>query len=108
MRTLSKDMTKVGCIPYNWLIGYLLFFLFPDVEVVTLQRILNFFSGAEEVPPLGFPRTPTLNFNSDNIYPTASTCGVQLTLPDRYYSNFQEFEKALNTAFLFHGGFGLS
>lgn len=81
---------------------------FPDVQVVTLQRVLNFFSGAEELPPLGFPNPPILNFNSENVYPTSSTCALQLTLPDKYYSNFKEFEKSLDTAFLFHGGFGLS
>ena len=105
---IEQNMTKVGCNPYYWLMSCLLVFLFPDVEVVILQRIFNFFSGAEEIPPLGVPRIPTLNFNSDNIYPTASTCAVQLTLPDWYYSNFENFEKALNTGFLFHSGFGLS
>jgi len=42
------------------------------VGLVTLRSILSFFSGGEEVPPIGFDYTPELNFNSENIFLTAS------------------------------------
>ena len=77
-----------------------------SVGQVTLQRILNFFTGAE-VPPHGFLQTPVLNFNTENVYPTASTCAVHLTFPVKYYCDYEGFERAMNTALLYHGGFGL-
>lgn len=75
--------------------------------IVDLPCILNFFSGANEVPPQGFPFTPRITFNSDNIYPTASTCAVELTLPTKYHLDYQCFKNALDYGFLNHGGFGL-
>ena len=59
-------------------------------ETVTLSLgdCLSFFTGAEQVPPAGFDRECTLNFNSSNIYPTASTCALVLTLPTMYYDTY--------------------
>ena len=75
---------------------------------MTLSSILSFFSGSEEVPPLGFPSPPEINFNSTNIYPTSSTCAVQLTLPTMYHSDYyKSFKNAMEIGFLCHGGFGL-
>lgn len=65
-----------------------------------------FFSGASKVPPLGFSKTPTLNFSGDNIYPTASTCALTLTLPTRYREDYESYKRALRVGFKFHGGFG--
>ena len=36
--------------------------------------------GASRIPPLGFPKSPTLHFSEDNLYPTASTCSLTLTI----------------------------
>ena len=69
--------------------------------------ILAFFTGSESIPPLGFPHVPVLNFSPQNIYPTASTCDIQLTLPDRY-DDYEKFKDALTMGFRNHGGFGLS
>ena len=41
-------------------------------------------SGANRIPPLGFPKSPTLQFSEDNLYPTATTCAPTLTIPTRY------------------------
>ena len=68
---------------------------------------MNFFSGATDVPPAGYEVDPTINFNGNNVYPTSSTCALQLTLPTLYL-NFESFKSALDTAFLMHRGFGLS
>ena len=40
---------------------------------------MNFFSGATDVPPAGYEVDPTINFNDNNVYPTSSTCALQLT-----------------------------
>lgn len=75
-------------------------------SAVPLECILQFFSGARQIPPLGFSAEPELNFNFNNRYPTASTCAVQLTLPTAY-STYDIFKSMLTTGFLCHGGFGL-
>lgn len=77
-----------------------------DQSAITLPMVLSFSTGAEEVPPLGFPHDPVLGF-SDSLYPTAATCAIQLTLPTRY-TDYSAFKAALDLAFLSHGGFGLS
>ena len=73
--------------------------------VVSLPMVLAFFTGAESVPPTGF-HDAVLNFNPTNIYPTASTCAIELTLPTKL-ADYYEFKKNLDIAFTMHGGFGL-
>lgn len=69
--------------------------------------MLSFYTGAEEIPPLGFPHEPTLVFSTTNPYPTASTCAIQLTLPTKY-ETYSDFNRSMSYAILNHGGFGLS
>ena len=66
----------------------------PNADTVILPTILSFFTGADEVPPLGFPHPPTMTFSSENPYPTASTYAIQLTLPTKYKS-YEEFRTAV-------------
>ena len=49
-----------------------------DRSSVTLQDVKVFFTGAEKVPPMGFPRKPVLLFHHDSraVLPTASTCSL--------------------------------
>jgi len=68
---------------------------------------MYFFSGAFGIPPAGYDVDPFIYFSDKNLYPTASTCALQLTLPTRY-SDYSSFKNALDTGFLMHGGFGLS
>ena len=72
---------------------------------VNLGDILSFFTGANRIPPLGFADA-TLNFNPFNLYPTASTCGLCLTLPTKY-DKYDAFKEAFVFSILNHGGFGL-
>lgn len=69
--------------------------------------VMVFFSGAEGIPPVGYSQNPSINFNPNSAFPTASTCALELTLPTRY-SSYELFKHALDTAFTMHGGFGLS
>ena len=62
-----------------------------DEAPLGLGDCLSFFSGAERVPPAGFDKLCTLNFNSLNVYPTASTCALVLTLPTMYYNDYVTF-----------------
>ena len=73
---------------------------------IGMGDILSFFTGAENIPPLGF-EAATLNFSPNNPYPTASTRGLSLTLPTKYYDNYSDFKENFVFAIQNHGGFGL-
>ena len=73
---------------------------------MTLPKILSLFTGADEIPPLGFPHDPSLHFSDNNMFPMASTCAIQLTIPVQY-SSYNDFRKAMAYAILNHGGFAL-
>ena len=73
---------------------------------IGLSDVLAFFSGADQVPPLGFEHTATLSFHrGQEVLPTASTCTLELTLPILHleYSSFRRF---MHTGLREHGGFG--
>ena len=77
-----------------------------DVQV-SLKDVLIFFSGANAVPPLGFPRPPSLHFiHGPSPLPTASTCSLELHLPT-IHSNYAAFKEAMITGIMGHGGFGM-
>ena len=83
------------------------FSIILHVGDVSLSMVMTFFSSSDEVPPMDYPHEPVLNFNQDSPYPTSSTCALVLTLPTRYME-YDDFKLALDTAFIIHGGFGLS
>ena len=68
---------------------------------------LIFFSGASRIPPIGFDRECTLSFNPSSVYPTASTCALELTLPTMYHDDYIHFKDKMLYAFANNGGFGL-
>lgn len=65
--------------------------------------ILHFFCGATVLPRAG---KPIPHFN-DDVYPTASTCALEMTLPTRY-NDYKEFKYRLDQVFTMHRGFGKS
>lgn len=75
------------------------------VGIVTLSTVMSFFTGSDSIPPLGLPDA-VLSFNKDNMFPTASTCALELTLPTKLLS-YDEFKHKCDIAFTMHGGFGL-
>ena len=80
------------------------------LERVSLEDVLSFITGAEEILPGGYGWliTPQIHFSDIQPYPTASTCAIALTLPTKYYDEpYDVFKKAMNTAMTCHGGFGL-
>ena len=81
------------------------FIIGVDENSVKLETIVAFFTGADAVPPLGYPSV-TLNFNDENIYPTASTCAIVLTLPTKHQT-YDVFKQHMMIGFSMHGGFGL-
>ena len=84
--------------------------MYSNAGRITLEKVLSFFFGAEEIPPNGYGVViqPCLNFNDVQPYPTASTCAIALTLPTKYYDqSYDAFKRAMDTAMTCHGGFGL-
>lgn len=67
--------------------------------------MLAFFT-EDVIPPYGYSAV-TLNFNNDDVYPTASTCAVQLTIPTRH-KDYGTFKEHMKVALLMNGGFGLT
>lgn len=72
---------------------------------VTLAEVLIFFTGADNIPPLGY-QSASMYFNHDRIFPTGSTCAITLTLPTKHVK-YEDFKRHLNIGFTLHGGFGL-
>ena len=74
----------------------------------SLSDLLVFVSGADRIPPLGYERAPSVVFDhyQDRIFPTASTCDVQLRLPIVHEGNYQKFREAMIMALKDHDGFG--
>ena len=54
----------------------------PDEIFIHLPQILAFVTGADTIPPLGFPTCPVILFNNDTsrLLPVSSTCSLSLTL----------------------------
>lgn len=68
--------------------------------------MLQFISGATSIPQTGFDFKPSITFDDTIIYPMASTCALQLTLPLRHAAQ-EVFEEKMVYGILFNGGFGL-
>ena len=110
-----KFVTQVQMQLYYYLIKYLafhneqkyiiIFVNIIDPPQVNLKSILIFFTGADTIPPQGYP-SANLYFSHSNIFPTASTCAITLTLPTKHIK-YEHFKSHMNIAFSMHGGFGL-
>ena len=68
---------------------------------------MGFFTGADKIPPLGFNKTPSLEFldGCDKILPTASTCSITMRIPT-CYKEYGCFKDAMNLALKGNDGFG--
>ncbi|XP_065885486.1 E3 ubiquitin-protein ligase Itchy homolog isoform X2 [Dysidea avara] len=81
--------------------------LLEEMEEGDLSLALRFFTGSERIPPEGFAEC-TLYFNANNKYPTASTCGSNLTLPTKYVDKYEEFKRNMIYGFKHNRGYGYS
>ena len=110
---MEQEVSTLVCNLYRYSIHITVLVSDTDEMLVcTLEKVLFFFTGAEEIPPLGYevPATqvPCLSFSHSAVYPTASTCTIELTLPTKYFQDpYRVFREVMYTAMLCHGGFGL-
>ncbi|XP_031333130.1 G2/M phase-specific E3 ubiquitin-protein ligase-like [Photinus pyralis] len=67
----------------------------------TLADILIFITGADTIPPLGFPLQPKILFGheTNSLYPKANTCALQLELPV-VHSDYDSFKKSMEFGIL--------
>ncbi|CAM4567900.1 unnamed protein product [Leuciscus chuanchicus] len=77
---------------------------------VTLQQILIFASGVDNIPLLGFPYLPQLEFlhgenQSRRVFPEANTCQVVLRLP--LHTSYDNFVKFMESGILQSPTFGV-
>ncbi|CAG9763530.1 unnamed protein product [Ceutorhynchus assimilis] len=71
-----------------------------------LEDVFIFATGTDAFPPLGFPVRPKIAFLPENaIFPTVSTCAIELKLPTSYVS-YEEFKDKMDFAILNSNGFG--
>jgi len=75
---------------------------------VTFEQLLQFVSGADEIPILGYDTEPTLDFYTPvaNVrrLPCASTCDIRLFLPRG--ASVEELSSMLEESILECSGFG--
>lgn len=76
-------------------------------KCLTLQEVLAFASGLEELPPLGFKNQPIIEFiHTDRKFPEANTCDVVLRLP--VHRSYEEFSNHMCSGILQATEFGMA
>ena len=70
---------------------------------ITFEDILAFATGATDIPPMGFESKPTISFDANIKFPTASACANVLTLP--LGQSYEEFERNFSFVILNSYGF---
>nr|XP_055073116.1 uncharacterized protein LOC129453083 [Misgurnus anguillicaudatus] len=79
-----------------------------ECSPVTLEKVLEFTSGASTVPVLGFPHRPQIQFlhEANRIFPEANTCILVLRLP--LHSSYEAFKQYMMEGILQAPTFGLA
>ncbi|XP_039678115.1 G2/M phase-specific E3 ubiquitin-protein ligase-like isoform X1 [Perca fluviatilis] len=79
-----------------------------ECSPVTLEKVLEFTTGASTVPPLGFPHRPQIQFlhEGNRIFPEANTCALLLRLP--LHSAYEAFKQYMMEGILQAPTFGLA
>ena len=84
-------------------------FIENDAEMgCAVEDVMVFFTGSNRVPPTGFKRRPTVQFQHHlgRKLATASTCDLVLTLPVGHGSNYDGFKNDFILAVKGNDGFG--
>ncbi|XP_078023185.1 uncharacterized protein LOC117259544 isoform X3 [Epinephelus lanceolatus] len=79
-----------------------------ECSAITLEKVLEFTSGASTVPPLGFPHRPQIHFihEANRVFPEANTCLIILRLP--IHSDYEDFSKYMEEGILQAPTFGVA
>ncbi len=71
------------------------------------QDCVEFLYWNSQPSPPGFNPAPSLRFNPSIVYPTASTCALELTLATNY-DDAELFNEKVTYGMMNHGGFGFA
>ncbi len=74
-------------------------------EVVTLEDLLIFFTGASKEPPLGFHTQPVLMFIEGELA-TASTCDLRIRIPFKH-ETYEQLKKKFKLSLKGNDGLGI-
>ena len=78
-----------------------------DGRCVSLENILQFFSGASKLPATGFDETPKNSFTSEDVLPYTSTCALKITFPRSLgVLSYDDFESKIDSCICSSFGFG--
>ena len=55
---------------------------------------------------MGFPCDPVLCFKASDLYPTDSTCAIELMLPTQYSCDYESLKDAMDVELTCHGAYG--
>ena len=70
-----------------------------------LSHLLLFLTGTNRIPLLGFEESVTLLFLKDGLFPTVSTCGIEIRLPT-IHDTYEKFRDVMVHAIKGNDGFG--
>ena len=74
---------------------------------MSLESILQFFSGASKLPATGFDETPKITFTSENVLPYTSTYALKVTFPRSLgLLSYDDFESKMDLCIRGSFGFG--
>ena len=77
---------------------------------VSLKHVLQFVTGADNIPAIGFTPRPTIQFSHDSLSKrkmTANTCGNILTIHVTGMSDLSKFEEEFTFCMMNSPGFGI-
>ena len=77
-------------------------------NICSLEDVLVFFTGANQVSPLGFDKECTITFIHDPAakLATSSTCDLELRLPTCHEEDYTSFKEAFVMSLKDNDGFG--
>ena len=75
---------------------------------MAVKDVLTFFTGADRVPPCGFPKEPKIRFlhNDTEVLATASTCDLEIRIPVKFSCNADKFCEMMTLSLKGDNGFG--
>ena len=79
----------------------------PQEGTPSIKDVFIFLTGCDTVPPLGFQGTDCeIDFDSEAVVPTVSTCSLTMRLPRTLPLDFEQFKEKMTFYILGSQGFG--
>lgn len=108
----GHDFSTDLLFPLNFQIESVIIFVLNlivllDGRNVSLENILQFFSGASKLPATGLDGNPIISFTSQDCLPYVSTCGLCIFFPRSIGClSYDDFQDKMDLCILGSFGFG--